>query len=190
MKRRAMPEKLLRVFGVAVVVALATLLAGCGPRSLRQAGCLDPTDSCNWSVIIVRNDTPRSVALRGCLHHCGQGDSRLDPVVVASHGSSPYTQFGSVTALTGDLAWWEVRDYSSGKPMGCLTLDGHPDKADGDIVAVSQARPCDKHQHAAAPIGHATRTRDHPTSGRTGVILLVVILAAIGRWYWRRRKNR
>jgi hypothetical protein len=38
---------------LAAMMALPTLLGGCGPPSARQATGLDPTDDCNWSVVVV-----------------------------------------------------------------------------------------------------------------------------------------
>jgi hypothetical protein len=145
------PRSVVAVLGV----VLAALLAGCGPHSFRQATCVDPTDDCNWSVVVVRNDSQQPVVLRGCTHHCGQGDRRLDPVTVAAGSVSPRKQYGGVYALTEDLMWWEVKD-TSGRELGCLVLDGHPDKSDGDMVLVSQAHPCGEHQPLVRPVGHTT----------------------------------
>lgn len=144
-----------RTLAAATALLLAAVLCGCGPHSIRQATCLDPTDDCNWSVVVVRNDTPRTVALRACMHHCGAGDRRLDPVVVASGRSSPTTQYGGVYANTGGLDWWAVED-PNGVILGCLVLDGHSDKRDGDVVLVSEARPCRAHGPATLPVGHTS----------------------------------
>jgi hypothetical protein len=152
---RHMTPNIARSATVLVTVALSVLLGGCGPHSFRQATCVDVTDDCNWSVVVVRNDTPRAVAVRPCLHHCGPGDRRLDAVLLASGDSSPKKQYGGVYANTGALNWWEVQD-TTGKALGCLVLDGHADKRDGDIVLVSQTRPCREHQPAAKPIGHTS----------------------------------
>ncbi len=143
------------------MLSFAVLLGGCGSRSFRQATCVDPTDNCNWSVVVVRNDTPRAVASRPCLHHCGPGDRRLDPVVVPSGQGSPWKQYGGVYANTGGLNWWAVQG-AIGETLRCLVLDGHPDKRDGDIVRVSQARPCGSHEPATKPIGRTSVQTPEP----------------------------
>jgi hypothetical protein len=145
------PRRVVAVLGV----VLAALLAGCGPHSFRQATCVDPTDDCNWSVVVVRNDSQQAVVLRGCMHHCGQGDRRLDPVTVAAGAASPRKQYGGVKVLTENLMWWGVKD-TTGRDLGCLVLNGHSDKSDGDIVLVSQARPCGEHQPPVRPVGRTS----------------------------------
>lgn len=145
-----------RVAGLSAV-ALATMglsLGGCGPHSFRQATCVDVTDDCNWSVVIVRDDTPRAVVLRPCAHHCGAGDQLDDPITLASGQATSNSQYGGVRAPTGSLAWVAVQ-AATGRRLGCLVLDGHPDKRDGDVVLVSQVRPCGKHQPATRPVGRA-----------------------------------
>ena len=103
-----------------------------------ELACIDPTDSCNWSTYRVQNDTPTAVVLRECLNECGAGDRRLDPVRI----ERGQTMGGdAVTALVGSRDWWEVRS-ASGQALGCLVLDGHPHKRDGQLVAVSSARSC------------------------------------------------
>lgn len=134
-------DRRLRSAGALLVLVAAFGAAGCGPHSLRQATCFDPTDDCNWSVVVVANDSGREVSLRECMHHCGEGDRRLDPVAVAAGGRSPAQQYGSVTALTGTRKWIAV-ESPSGRTLGCLVLDGHPDKRDGDLVRVSQMGAC------------------------------------------------
>jgi hypothetical protein len=127
-----------RVIPAVVPAAVLVLCAiACGPHSLRQAMCVDPTDSCNWSVVVVQNDSQRPVSLRGCIHHCGKGDQRVDPVVVSAGRRSPATQYGGVSALTGTRSWVAVESVQ-GKTLGCLVVDGHPDKSDGDLVRVNQ----------------------------------------------------
>jgi hypothetical protein len=110
-----------------------------GEVSLSDLACIgDPTDPCNWSSYRVANNTGGAVVLRECMHHCGKGDRRLDPVAVKAGGT---TSDDAVTALVGDRAWWEMRS-SSNQLLGCLVLDGHRHKHDGDLVLVSSVRPC------------------------------------------------
>jgi hypothetical protein len=93
------------------------------------------------------------VSLRGCIHHCDKGDQRLDPVVVAAGGRSPATQYGGVSALTGTRSWVAVESVL-GKTLGCLVVDGHPDKSDGDLVRVTEMEPCgDSSTKAVVPTG-------------------------------------
>jgi hypothetical protein len=133
---------------VAVLCASA-----CGPHSVRQATCFDPTDDCNYSVVVVENDSERPVTLRECVHHCGKGGQRLDPVVVAAGGRSPAKQYGGISALTGERNWVAV-ESTRGKTLGCLVVDGHADKRDGDLVRVSQMGPCgNASTTAVVPIG-------------------------------------
>jgi hypothetical protein len=144
-----------RTATLATASMLAVLLGGCGPHSFRQATCFDATDDCNWSVVVVRNDTPHAVALRLCMHHCRPGDHRLDPVTVPIGASSPKNQYGGIDANTGGLSWWAVEDPAR-RTLGCLVLDGHPDKRDGDVVLISQARPCRDSEPATKPIGRTS----------------------------------
>jgi hypothetical protein len=110
-----------------------------GQVSLSDLACLgDPTDPCNWSSYRVKNDSAVPVVLRECMHHCGSGDRRLDPVLVKIDET---TSGDAVTALVADRAWWEVRS-SSNRLLGCLVLDGHRHKHDGDLVVVSSVQPC------------------------------------------------
>jgi hypothetical protein len=123
-----------------------------GQVSLSDLACVgDPTDPCNWSTYRVENNTGGPVVLRECMHHCGRGDRRLDPVAVRAGET---TSDDSVIALVGDRAWWEMRS-SSNQLLGCLVLDGHRHKHDGDLVLVSSVRPCS----ASAP--------SSPTQART-----------------------
>src|SRR5438046_2106321 len=56
-----------------------------GQVSVSELACVgDPTDPCNWSGYRVENDTALPVVLRECMHHCGSGDRRLDPMFVKS----------------------------------------------------------------------------------------------------------
>ena len=110
-----------------------------GQVSVSDLACVgDPTDPCNWSSYRVENDTGGPVILRECMHHCGTGDRRLDPVAVRTGGT---TSGDAVTALVRGRAWWEGRS-SSNSFLGCLVLDGHGRKHDGDLVLVSYVRPC------------------------------------------------
>jgi hypothetical protein len=131
-------------------------MACAGPHSLRQATCFDPTDDCNWSVVVVQNDTPRSLIIQECIHHCGRGDQRLDPITLLPEDRSPATQYGGITALTGTRTWVAV-ETKTGATLGCLVLDGHPDKQDGDLVPVSEMAPCgDSKIGVAHPVGRVT----------------------------------
>jgi hypothetical protein len=87
---------------------LAGLLGGCGPRSGAEAWCVDPTDDCNWSVVVVRNDTPALLSLRACIHRCDPSDHRLDPLRLATGEATPKKQYGGVYANVGELSWWAV----------------------------------------------------------------------------------
>jgi hypothetical protein len=138
---------------VCAIIALVTwnvVRLSEGKVTLDDLACIDPTDSCNFSKYRVQNDTTRPVVLRECSHHCGEGDRRLDPIDVAAGGLTPDDEFSGVTALVGKRAWWEVRTRT-GQLLGCLVLDGHPHKRDGDLVAISAARPCGTHA-AATPV--------------------------------------
>ena len=143
-----------RLWLVAVLAACAAVATSCsGPHSFRQATCIDPTDDCNWSVVVVANDIAKPVQLRECVHHCGKGDRRLDPIVLAPREKSPDTQYGSIQALTGDRSWVAVESHN-GTTLGCLVLDGHADKSDGDVVRVSALTRCgDAKSIAATPVG-------------------------------------
>jgi hypothetical protein len=106
------------------------------PSDLACVG--DPTDSCNWSSYRVENNAGGPVVLRECMHHCGKSDRRLDPVAVRAGRT---TLDDAVTALVGDRAWWEMRSNSN-QLLGCLVLDGHRHKHDGDLVLVSSVGLC------------------------------------------------
>jgi hypothetical protein len=67
--------------------------------------------------------------------------------------TSPAEQYGGVSAYIGDLNWWAVEDRA-GRTLGCLVLDPHPDKYDGDVVLVSKKRDCSPDQPATKPVGH------------------------------------
>ena len=141
------------VAAFAYVVLLAVAGTACGPHSFRQATCFDPTDSCNWSVVVVENNTRRRVVLRECVHHCGRGDRRLDPITLLPEQRSPAKQFGGITALTGTRTWVAV-ETKRDATLGCLVLDGHPDKQDGDLVSVTEMARCgDSGTSTAHPLG-------------------------------------
>ena len=141
---------------MACAVFLAVACTACGPHSFRQATCVDPTDDCNWSVVVVQNTTSRLVILRQCVHHCGRGDKRLDPITLLPGHRSPVTQYGGIAASTGTRNWVAV-ETRMGATLGCLVLDGHPDKRDGDLVSVAQLARCgDPGTGAVHPIGHVS----------------------------------
>jgi hypothetical protein len=137
-----------------VCVAAVSSLAACGPHSLRQATCFDPTDDCNWSVVVIENNTAEDVTLRECDHHCGRGDHRADPIELAPRERTATSQYGGISALTGTLTWVAVQSVD-GRTLGCLVLDGHRDKLDGDLVRVTEMGRCgDRTTAAAKPVGH------------------------------------
>ena len=129
--------------GILVACAIGALIGwnavrlAKGQVSLSELACVDPTDPCNWSTYRVENDMAEPVVLRECLHHCGSGDRRLDPVFVGIGRTSRDV----LTASIGSRAWWEVRSTSH-RLLGCLVLDGHQHKQDGAVVVVSSAEPC------------------------------------------------
>ena len=108
--------------------------------------CIDPTDPCNWSSYQVRNDSQRVVVLRECMHHCGAGDQVLDPITIRP-GDTTANNVYDVSAGIGVYSWWEVLT-PSGVRLGCLILDGHSKKHDGDLVLVSETSRCG---NAASP---------------------------------------
>jgi hypothetical protein len=132
--------------GIAVAVAIAALIGWNvvrlteGKTTLAALTCVDPTDSCNWSSYRVTNDSNVPVVLRECQHHCESGDRRLDPILVAPGTATPSSGY-QVTATVGARDWWEVQTVS-GRQIGCLILDGHPRKHDGDVVRVSSVQRC------------------------------------------------
>lgn len=111
-----------------------------GKVTVSDLACVDPTDSCNWSNYRVINDTDTPVVLRECLHQCGNGDRRLEPILVAPNATTS-DDGNQVTASVGGRNWWAVQTVS-GHQIGCLVLDGHSSKRDGDLVLVSSARRC------------------------------------------------
>jgi hypothetical protein len=66
------------------------------------------------------------------------GERRGDPVLV---DAGQTTANDEVRALIKERKWWQV-ETRLGQRIGCLVLDGHLHKHDGDIVLVSSARPC------------------------------------------------
>jgi hypothetical protein len=132
--------------GALVLAALVALIAwnvvrlADGKVTVSDLACVDPTDPCNWSSYRVINDTDTPVVLRECLHQCGNGDRRLEPILVASKATTPNNGH-QVTANVGGRSWWAVKTVS-GQQIGCLVLDGHSSKRDGYLVLVSSARRC------------------------------------------------
>ena len=132
--------------GLLVAAALLSLIAwniwrlAEGKVTPNELACVDPTDPCNWSAYRVHNDTPTPVVLRECQHHCGKGDNLLDPVSVTPGRTTGSDVYG-VSATVGARDWWQVQS-PAGAVLGCLVLDGHPHKRDGDLVDVSAATPC------------------------------------------------
>jgi hypothetical protein len=132
--------------GILVVATLVALIVwnvlrlADGKATFSGLACVDPTDPCNWSSYRVVNDTDTPVVLRECLHQCGNGDRRLEPILVAPRATTPNNGH-QVTASVGGRDWWEVQTVS-GRQIGCLLLDGHSSKHDGDTVRVLSARRC------------------------------------------------
>jgi hypothetical protein len=132
------------VGGIAVAAAVLAVIGWNvarlteGKTTVEALACVDPTDPCNWSSYRVANDSSAPVVLRECEHRCESGDRRLDPILVA-----PGTMSSSdrVRAAVGGRDWWEAQTVS-GRQIGCLVLDGHSRKHDGDTVRVSSARRC------------------------------------------------
>jgi hypothetical protein len=143
-RRRGIAGKVGLVVAICVGCAILTLVAwnavrlARGQVSFSELACVDPTDPCNYSTYRVHNDTTGPVVLRECMHHCGRGDRLLDPIVVESGRT---TSEAAVTALVGSRNWWEVESVSD-RRLGCLVLDGHGHKRDGDLVDVSAIGPC------------------------------------------------
>ena len=125
-----------------------------GRVSVSELACVDPTDPCNYSTYRVENDTGAPVVLRECMHHCGSGDQRLDPVSIDVGRT---TAGDAVTALVSSRDWWEVRT-SSHRLIECLVLEGHRHKHDGDAVVASSAEPC--RAHALSTPARAAGTND------------------------------
>jgi hypothetical protein len=135
------------LFGVVVACALLALVSwnvwrlAEGKVTWSELTCVDPTDACNWSSYRVVNDSRAPVVLRACSHHCGDGDRRLDPVYVEPGAVTPDDVYRGVKATVGSRDWWEVQTPSA-VTLGCLVLDGHAHKRDGDLVQVSSAGSC------------------------------------------------
>lgn len=102
--------------------------------------CLDPTDPCNWSSYRVRNDTRQPLVLRECDRVCGQADDLGDPFDLPP-GATTANDVDHVNAIVGERTWWLVL-AADGRRLGCLVLDGHPRKHDGDLVLVSERERC------------------------------------------------
>jgi hypothetical protein len=103
-----------------------------GKTTVEALACVDPTDQCNSSSYRVANDSNAPVVLRECAHHCGSGDRRLDPILVAPGTMSSSDQ---VRATVGARDWWEAQTVP-GRQIGCLILAGDSSKHDGDAVLV------------------------------------------------------
>lgn len=125
--------------GIAVVCGIAAMFVFDGD-GVSQLLCWEPGDSCGYSVYRIRNDLDQPIVVRECMHHCGTGDQRLDPIAVPA-GRVTQNSFLAVSAIVGLHDWWEVKS-ASGEVLGCLVLDGHAHKHDGDLVVVSAAGPC------------------------------------------------
>lgn len=128
------------VLGIAAVVAL--LLSGSiTDADIDYYTCLMPNEPCRESAYRVTNDTSTAVLVRECLNHCGKGDERLEPVTILP-GRTTGTEYPyPIGADVGLHTWFEVLTVS-GRRRGCLVLDGHRRKHDGDRVVISAATPC------------------------------------------------
>ena len=141
--------------GIVVLVAVLALVGWNvervrnGDVTVDELLCMDPGDVCNWSAYRVRNDSGQPVVLRECRHQCGAGDRRYDAIGVRP-GEVTANSAREVSAAVGQLVWWEVRT-SGGRMLGCLILDGHRHKHDGDLVAISARAPC-RAQMPATPV--------------------------------------
>jgi hypothetical protein len=130
--------------GVLVAAAVLAVLAwnvvrlAEGKVTVSELACVDPTDPCNWSSYRVLNDTAAPVSLRECDDRCQRVDRRLEAVILPPDAM---TDSDRVTALVASREWWELRTMS-GRLLGCIVLDGHPHKHDGDLVRVSSHAPC------------------------------------------------
>jgi hypothetical protein len=131
---------------VLALVAWNILRLADGQVTFSQLACVDVTDPCNWSSYRVLNDTRAPIILRECDDRCEHVNRRLGAIVVAP-GTT--TAGEEVRATVASRDWWEVRTRQ-GRLLGCLVLDGHLHKHDGDVVRVSSASPCSS-GHATAP---------------------------------------
>jgi hypothetical protein len=125
------------------LVALGGLIArdlASGATTFDELLCFKPGEPCRYSVYRVRNDTGAPVEIRWCLHHCGEGDRKGVGIPIAPGGTTVNDEHG-VQAIISNLNWFELR-AESGSVLGCLVLDGHPHKHDGDLVVVSDVAPC------------------------------------------------
>jgi hypothetical protein len=135
------------VGGIVVAVCVLAFIGWTGVRlaqgSVRfeELYCgFDPTDPCNYSVYRVRNDTNRAVLLGECDERCQGADRGREPILIEAGGITGSRDY-EVKVPIQERAWWQV-ETRSGQRIGCLVLDGHPHKHDGDIVLVSAAQRC------------------------------------------------
>jgi hypothetical protein len=130
--------------GIALIPAFLALVAwnvvrlADGQETFSELVCVDPTDPCNWSSYRVLNDTGAAIVLRECDDRCQHVDRRLEAIVVPPGAT---TVGEEVRATVESRNWWEVRTQS-GRLLGCLVLDGHAHKRDGDVVRASSLAPC------------------------------------------------
>jgi hypothetical protein len=132
--------------GIAVLAGVVALIGWNmvrlidGKTTFAALTCVDPTDPCNWSNYRVVNDSDVAVVLRECEDRCKSGDRRLYPIFVPA-GTVTSNSGYQPKALVGARNWWEVQTVS-GRQIGCLVLNGHPLKHDGDVVRVSSVQRC------------------------------------------------
>ena len=70
------------VCGIVALIAWNSVRLAGGKVTLAELTCVDPTDPCNRSAYIVRDDLGLPVVLRECGDRCGAGGSRGDPIRV------------------------------------------------------------------------------------------------------------
>jgi hypothetical protein len=126
--------------GILAVIGWGVARLAEGKITFSEATCIDFTDPCNWSSYRVVNDLNKPIVLRECDDHCQAGDGRSDSILVEA-GTMTRNDVYEVRASIKGRDWWQV-ESRTGRQIGCLVLDGHPHKHDGDIVLASSAQPC------------------------------------------------
>jgi hypothetical protein len=124
-----------------------------GKLTFSEATCIDFTDPCNWSSYRVFNDTHKRILVRECDDRCQTGDGRNPPILVEADRLTRNDVY-EVRATVKERDWWLV-ESRTGRQIGCLVLDGHPLKHDGDIVRASSTQPCSVRR--ATPIYRVAR---------------------------------
>jgi hypothetical protein len=125
---------------VLAVIGWGAVRLAQGEITFSEPTCIDFTDPCNWSSYRVFNDTGKLIVLRECDDRCQPGDGRSDPIIVGA-GAITRDDVYEVRASVKERDWWAV-ESRTGRQIGCLVLDGHPHKHDGDVVLASAVQPC------------------------------------------------